>query len=250
MDATDRHDSEAPQKSAPELLRALAEMPERHIYFSLEALEWSIYIFSENERQLLAYLDRCENGSIGEELWNQASEWHLTQVAREITRLLHNHVAAAVSLIYHAETIHRKLSRKRGFPEYREEKRRRIYNDPLVQFVKELRHYLLHQGPTAISFSASAVQLGGPATREISLSKSALERSHRWLGPAKLYLDTAPPSIPVRSLVEDYGHHLELLLRVVSAEGPDDLGARVPPLPSSNGTVPPSQDREPCRCLA
>jgi hypothetical protein len=74
-------------------------MPEGLPYFSLESLEWSIYIFSENERELLAYLCECEGGPNSEELWHQPSEWHLRQVTLEISRLLHNYVAAATSLV-------------------------------------------------------------------------------------------------------------------------------------------------------
>jgi hypothetical protein len=132
MDASDRQGSEAPGGNAPSLLRELAEMPERRVYFSLEALEWSLHIFSENERQLVAYLDECEGGPGSDDLWDHASEWQLTQVAREVTRLLHNHVAAAASLVEHANAIHRGLFRKRAFPEYVQERSRRIVNEPLA----------------------------------------------------------------------------------------------------------------------
>jgi hypothetical protein len=183
-------------------------MPEGLPYFSLESLDWSIYIFSENERELLAYLCECEEGPSSEELWHQPSEWQLRQVALEISRLLHNYVAAATSLLEHLDRIHSKLFAKREFPEFRPEKKRRITEEPLVRFIRELRNIALHQGDSSVSFHASTEPLGGSVKHEVSISRSYLEGVRRWQGPAKVYLEGAPQSIALRALVEDYGRHV------------------------------------------
>jgi len=88
-----------PEERAPALLRALAEMPEGLPYWSLESLEWSNYIFSHNERELLAYLDECESGPTSEDLWDSPSEWRLRQTSREISRSLHRRPMQAALMI-------------------------------------------------------------------------------------------------------------------------------------------------------
>ncbi len=183
-------------------------MPEGLPYFSLESLEWSTYIFSENERELLAFLDDCEHGPRSEELWDQPGEWRLRQAALEVSRLLHNYVAAAASLLEHLDKIHRKLFATREFAEYSSERKKQVLDDPLVQFVKELRNIALHQGDSSISFASSSARPGGPVKCAVSLSKPYLEDVRRWRVPAKTYLEAAPRSIGIGALVEVYGRHV------------------------------------------
>jgi hypothetical protein len=129
-------------------------------------------------------------------------------MALEISRLLHNYVAAATSLVEHLDRIHSKLFAKREFPEYRPEKKRRMTDEPLVRFIRELRNIALHQGDSSVSFHASTERHGRTIKREVSLSKSYLEGVRRWQGPAGTYLEKARPSIGLRTLVEDYGRHV------------------------------------------
>lgn len=128
--------------SAGELLRAMNASEGKRILTEMNGLNASVYMFSENEGELVESLEEVTWSPEGWLLFTPPLSHHLQAFRLEIGRLLHNFVASSLSLIDHTRRV------KRGL--YTDSERENAYdqkltaafvNDPLSEFVKGLRQY-------------------------------------------------------------------------------------------------------------
>jgi hypothetical protein len=112
------------------------------------AFRTSSYIFVRNYEEALDYLATLQGDADGVSILNRDNVERQMETGREIARLLHNCVTAAVSLRNSVNAMHKRLhGRERTFPEFSKERTARFENDPTIQFVVKLRDYMVHSKP-------------------------------------------------------------------------------------------------------
>jgi hypothetical protein len=133
------------------------------------------------------------------------------QTHREVTRRVHNFVAAALTLVEHTRTFMREIYD--GAPiqdRYQARVDADFANDPLAKFVKDLRNYMLHNGlPNSemyLSFESNPDLPDGGGTLETGIhvrTVPLLEWSN-WSAPARKFIEDCGEFIDIRTLAEAY----------------------------------------------
>lgn len=165
----------------------------------------SFTIFAGNQRelkQILVVLTETSNGIV------MLAQSQLNGAIEELSRRLHNFVAAAVSLIEHTENLHNDLySRDRVFQDYWLERRREFDEDPLAQFVEKLRNYCAHFAVAVPIFQIRVdMRTGGnqQSTSVFTLLKvSDLRRYHKWNARARAFMDNKD-TIDLVEVIDQY----------------------------------------------
>ena len=185
-------------------MHELRDMPERHVIDEFHLLRTSIYVFRRNYSELMQFLDFYENNPANQDLWHMTTKKKKEQVAHESVRLLHNFVAAAMSLRDLTLLMHGRLHPDGSFPEYGAEAARRFKRDPVVQFVQNLRHCLLHIKVPLINFEADLDVKTGHADIRLALLTADLLKWDEWKSVARKYLEDAGKSVHIRTVVGQY----------------------------------------------
>ena len=109
-------------------------------------------IFIGNYADLERILIQAQDPQVWPHLWDEKHRYRLVKFNREVTRLLHNFVAAAKSLVEHTRNHMRAKYAATDFKkEYQARIDQHFTRDPLVQFVEDLRNYMLHKSLAAAS---------------------------------------------------------------------------------------------------
>jgi hypothetical protein len=170
----------------------LASMPEYQLERKLKSLEYSCYVFNQNYSELQKLLLIYKDLKKSLQLWDEKNRHAQEAFRLEVTRLLHNFVASVKSLVEHSRILHRDLYEKNNkFTDYQEEIKNRFAENPLAQFVEDLRDYCLHYKTPPI-FSQMSFTKDPPPPRlesSIRLDIEVLERYSNWCPLAKQYLD-------------------------------------------------------------
>ena len=182
----------------------LIAMPEWKRLLRIQHFGISIRLLERNAEELKELLNFLTNNP--ESMWlsyvRHCAE--LDQVFEEVLRLLHNFVAAALTLVDHTRVVYRELYESaKSFLDYQAEVDRRMVKDPLIQFVQKLRHLAQHVRLPTISIICEATRETG-VSRRLVLHKDDLLRFGGWNDPAKVYLTAAPETINLSDLVNAY----------------------------------------------
>ncbi len=165
----------------------------------------SFIIFAGNHRalkQILVTLTETPAGIV------MLAQSQLNDAIQELSRRLHNFVAAAVSLIEHTENLHNDLyNRNRVFQDYWLERRREFDEDPLAQFVEKLRNYCAHFA-VAVPIYQIRMERGTegsqPSTDMFTLLKvSDLRRYPKWNAKARAFMD-GKETIDLVEVIDQY----------------------------------------------
>jgi hypothetical protein len=186
------------------LMKELREMPERQIVDQLELLQTSTYVFRVNHAELAQFLEYCERDPRNKDLCSMATIDKQTWVARETVRLLHNFVAAAMSLVDHTRVMYRHFHNDGDFPEYQREVDRRFARNGQVQFVQRLRSYLLHVRAPTISLNTTFDAKTGQPTTRLGLPSQPLLGWDGWNALAKGYLKNAGAMLDIAAEAASY----------------------------------------------
>lgn len=176
----------------------------------LEHFDLSIDLFQKNYNELTAHLDECCGRITNPNLVTHIRRYSKDLYMYETLRLLHNFLASCFSLVDHSRKLYKELYQKESrFPEYKEEVKKVFASDPLSQFVKDLRIFLLHYRLPSISFTTRLPELEGA----IFLHKDDLEEFPNWSACAKEFLTGNDDKIDLRRVIEDYHEKVELFQR-------------------------------------
>jgi len=137
--------------------------------------------------------------------------WHRQEAMGEVLYLLYNYVAAVKSLVCHTRRIYRKLYKPTGLmPSYQEEIIERFANDPLSQFIEDLRDMSQHYRLPSIRFSHLFENLptGGRMTHRLLLLRGDLREYKEWSPPAKKFLAEAGDEIDLLDVVTRHYEHV------------------------------------------
>jgi hypothetical protein len=129
----------------------------------------------------------------------------------EVLYLLHNYVAAVKSLVDHTRRIYRKLYEPTGLlPSYQDEIAERFANDPLSQFIENLREMAQHYRLPSIRFSHSFENLPtrGRMTNRLQLVRADLLEYKEWSPPAKQFLAEASDEVDLLNVVTRHYEHV------------------------------------------
>ncbi len=100
-----------------------------------------------NAQELIEIARRMNDPDEGIRLMSVANREAGSQTHREVTRRVHNFVAAALTLVEHTRIFMRKnYSDTPILDRYQTKIDADFKDEPLVQFVQNLRNYILHNG--------------------------------------------------------------------------------------------------------
>lgn len=192
-------------KNIVDLHNELVNMPEYNLMLRIRTFRGSLKVFAVNYGELKKLLSFHADMPKALPLWDAANQDKLYALQEEVTRLLHNFVASAMSLIDHSRVLYRELYEQKGqFLEYSEEVKKRFTNNSLASFVVCLRQYFQHYKLPSV-FSQMRVSRESPVFESrLKLSKVDLEEFSGWKSPAKKFLAKQEDSIDLLSVVNDY----------------------------------------------
>jgi hypothetical protein len=192
-------------KKVVALTKELYALPEYDLYKSLKGFSISLYIFNQNYSELNKMLEFLTNNPEAERFMDVRNRDQLNSLLDEVIRLLHNFVAAAMSLVDHTRNIYDKLYSKTGkFPDYQDRVNREFANDPLVQFVHCLRQYCQHYKAPNISIQFSWKTGDEKLKKTIYLLKNDLKGFDSWNAGAKKYLDLIEERVDIYEVAASY----------------------------------------------
>jgi hypothetical protein len=123
-------------------LQASSEM---EIYRNLEALSASYRVFKRNYDELVYHLDHLNAPRESLFMYSSEQRENLERLIDETSRLFHNFLASAKSLVDHTRVIVNRLYFNQEFKkEYDKKLAGELANNPVQKFVQRLRNYTQH----------------------------------------------------------------------------------------------------------
>lgn len=166
-------------------------------------------VFQRNYDELLTFLDYFCAPPVAFSYSPVDQKWLWNEGMQEIIKLLHNFVAAALSLVDHTRVLYRQLYEPCGeIPEYQEKVTASFVEEPLVQFVIKLRqmaqHYRLPSLENQTSMSAIKDGVVGTVAIRLRLKTDDLRQFDGWNAAANQFLDASGAHIDLRTVITGY----------------------------------------------
>jgi len=178
------------------------------IQAKIRALRSSYYVFESNYRWFVTALDYFGRREVFMELWREDNRAKLEGFLDEVTRLLHNFLAGAQSLVDHTRVFKNKMYKGHRLKKvYQEKVDRDLKHSPIVCFVQDLRNYVLHKQLPIASAQLSLKGGGGTITEfdsTIKLDVNELREWDKWKPESRIYLDSLDDKVQIREVVEKY----------------------------------------------
>jgi hypothetical protein len=179
--------------------------PQLAIRSKIRSFGTSRGIFEANYDELRKCIEHYAPKSQQELLRWATDVAHRRQHLFEVTRLLHNFLAAAASLIDHARVFYRKMYRAENLmPDYQAKILAEFASDPLAQFIVCLRQYCLHYQTPVVFVSVSMNNITGVIGSGTTLDKAKLLLFDNWNAAARKFLDQSPDSLDLVVICSTY----------------------------------------------
>ncbi|HAT14472.1 MAG TPA: hypothetical protein DCS91_13710 [Microcoleaceae bacterium UBA11344] len=180
-------------------LQASSEM---EIYRNLQALSASYGVFNKNYNELIRYLEHLNNPRESLFMYSSEQRENLERLIDETSRLFHNFLASAKSLVDHTRNIVKRLYSNQEFiKEYDAKLAEDIANNSVQQFVQRLRnytqHYILPIPALQIEFAEEDIEMS------VRLDVEILKQWDGW-GSSRSYLEQLEDSLCLISLSNEY----------------------------------------------
>jgi hypothetical protein len=187
------------------LMEELRQMPEYALFVELQGFSASIYTFDRNYQELVDLINFLANNPKADALHWLRNRDKLMVAMRDVIRLLHNYVAAAMSLIDHTRRLHKRLYSELGnFSDYQTKVNSEFAQDPHAQFVKCLRQYCQHYKAPNLDITTSWNQGDEKISRSFNLLKEDLISFDGWSATALKYLEHANEKISILQIIKEY----------------------------------------------
>jgi len=164
-----------------------------------------------NAQELIEITRRVNDPDEGIRLMAVANREAGSQTHREVTRRVHNFVAAALTLVEHTRIFMREnYSGTPVLDRYQSKIDAEFKSEPLVQFVQNLRNYILHNGlPNSemyMHFESNRDVSDGSGTLEtgIHIPAGPLLEWRGWSAPARTIIENSGEFIDIRAFTEAY----------------------------------------------
>lgn len=176
----------------------------------LDRFSDSMRIFETNYRELDRLMRFVCESEPGSRLFRRENRSAWEQAMHEVVRLLQNFVASVSALVDHSRRLYSRLYESEGkFTEYPEEVRNRFGDNPLVQFVHNLRNYCLHYRTPTIGTTLTLVESQKEVfKRRITLQAADIAEFECNVA-ARKFLDAAGENIDIVSTLRDYYAEME-----------------------------------------
>ncbi len=180
----------------------LQASPEMEIYRNLQALSASYRVFNKNYDELVYHLDHLNNPRESLFMYSSEQRENLESLIDEASRLFHNFLASAKSLVDHTRNIVNRLYSNQEFiKEYEAKLAGNIANNSVKKFVQRLRnytqHYILPIPALQIEFAEEDIEMS------VRLDVEILKQWDGW-GSSMSYLENLGDSLCLISLSNEY----------------------------------------------
>ncbi|WP_202744873.1 hypothetical protein [Acinetobacter pittii] len=172
---------------------------------------FSVNIFQMNTIELLQLSQRINDPNEGLDLMMAENRDAGNQTHREVTRLVHNFVASAKTLVEHTRNFMKEHYQNTSiYNKYIEKIKLDFGNEPVIKFVEDLRNFLLHNGlpPTEmyLEFKSNPNTSNGDGAMKtgIRLKTKELLKWKGWTALAKRYLENSNDFIDIHNFASDY----------------------------------------------
>ena len=177
------------------------------------SLQITYYVFSRNVADLEAHLLALKDPRV-QDLWDVTRRDALMEYLRDVTRHLHNSLAAAKTLVDHTRVMVDDLYANTHFAdEYSRKVKDTFDASDLSHFFQDLRNFALHkQLPAAQAhmqytsgLAADGQRRGTPSLDfTIRLDVAELKKWQGFTKPARAYIETLPDQVDLSSIVSQY----------------------------------------------
>ena len=191
------------------LVKELRDSAEQKRLDQVNHFQASVLVFDTNFKELKDTLLFHNDHRQSQSLWKVENRQLLHAYQLNVTRLLHNFVASAQSLIDHTRFFYRKLYEPDNlFPDYQEEIRKRFLKHTLSCFIKDLRQYAQHYQVPSLS-SSLRYERGKPDFEvSMNMDKNDLLEFSGWKANSKTFLADSDDKIDVLKLFQEYHTHI------------------------------------------
>lgn len=190
------------QKSVHEMEVEIADSKGYMLIQAIENFDISRRLLDRNYEYLKKHIQTFEGSITNLDFVLWVRRHSVTIFMEETLRLLHNFVAACLSLVDHSRVFFKKMDEKSmPLSQYQEEVTRRFSKDPLTQFVVGLRQYIQHYRLPSISTVRHLLK--SDADR-VLLDKHDLLAFSKWNASAKEFIHTQPDKIYLLDVLEGY----------------------------------------------
>jgi hypothetical protein len=172
---------------------------------------FTLNIFRMNAQELIEITRRVNDPDEGLRLMSMDNREAGQQTHREVTRRVHNFVAAALTLVEHTRIFMREhYGDTPTFDQYQTKVVAEFAQDPLVRFVQDMRNFMLHRGlPNSEMFmnfesNPDLPTGGGELTTGIRIRAAPLLEWRNWSGPAETFIENSGEFVDIRAFAEDY----------------------------------------------
>ena len=171
----------------------------------IRTLELSYYTFKQNNNELKNLLEMyCGNSELAEQLINPERSYEFDSFMAEITRLFHNYLAAAKTLIDHTRKFFQDEYKNSNFErEYNEKINETFTHSTISKFIQDIRNYSLHRTLPVSSATIEYVP-GKDITHRINLDGEELIKWDKWTKKGKDYLKQKGKRIDMLQMIEEY----------------------------------------------
>ncbi len=172
-----------------------------------ESFDCSRRLFDRNYEELTQHFQQFQGCITNPDFVLWVRRYNVNIFMEETLRLLHNFVAACSSLIDHSRVFLRKMEKEsKSLPGYQEEINRRFTDDPLSQFVINLRQFTQHYRLPSIS---TVRNFGSDDIRgRVLLLKEDLLLFSKWNAPARKFLLEQGAEIDILKVLSTYHHNI------------------------------------------
>jgi hypothetical protein len=195
-----------------QLVTERTESPKSALYKLIKGLDISRNIMNKNFLELQDHLDKHGKLAANQSFitFNPEHKIELHEYMDELQRVLHNYVSSTQSLVEHQRRHYAALhEEKKSFPEYQNEINCRFVNDPLSNFIKQLRHYFSHYGTPSLA----STRVFDDIAKELSIllvikTDVLLNGCYKWNAPAKKYLEQLTEEVNISEIISAYHNHV------------------------------------------
>lgn len=177
------------------------------------ARSFSVNIFRLNAQELIEITRRISDADEGIRLMSVDNREAGDQTHREVTRRVHNFAAAAKTLVEHTRIFMREhYGSSEIIGTYQNRVDKDFKNDPLSQFIEDLRDYMMHKGlPPSHMFlnfesNPDAPDGQGSLTTGINIETDKLKTWRGWSKEGRAFIDAAGESIDIQEVAVAYSN--------------------------------------------
>ena len=188
-----------------ELEKRLLDCAGYKVYAQMRTLEQSYYIFQRNHSELISALQIMQDPHMSLGLWNEKNRDKLQAFQVEVTRLLHNFLAAVKSLVDHTRIllVQELYNGDPFLPELTAKIKSQFADSELSHFVQDFRNYILHNALPMTSANRH-YERGKLPDNSIQLDIVELRKWNRWSKPSKKYLSQLNDKKKIHEISEAY----------------------------------------------